>query len=239
VLLVLRAGVLAGRNRGGRRDLGEVVEATERLVQVEDDGLVVRRVDRRVVLTLARVRALVALEVEEVVEVRRAVDQRRLLQRTRHTVFDVLRRDRGAVLELHTLTQLVRPGLAAVAGHAQAFGEVTGQLAAGLARADLEHGQRTGVQASQVPRQTVVGVARVDRVPVRRNRHLQRSALLVRRVEHLAVGGVERGGGGATAGVVGGGISAPAATGGEREGGCDANGDASHHPSLHLLLPFG
>jgi hypothetical protein len=46
VLAVLRAGVLVGRDRCGLRQLREVVEPGEGLLEVEDDRLVVRGLDR-------------------------------------------------------------------------------------------------------------------------------------------------------------------------------------------------
>ena len=174
VLLVLAAGVLGRGHRDGRGQLGEVVEARERRLEVEDDRLVVGRVDRlqaQLVRALVLVRAGVALQVQRVVEVRRAVRERRLVQRALDGVLDVLARDRRAVLELDARAQLVGPGLGVVAGHTEGLGEVGHERGAVLAGRGLEHHQRAAVEPHEVPRVGVVGVGRVERVPVAGVRH--------------------------------------------------------------------
>jgi len=91
VLLVLRPGVLGDGHRRGARHLCEVVEPAEGLLQVEHDRPVVRRVDRlqpELVRVGVRVRARVALQVQEVVEVGRAVGEGRLVQRPLDGCFD-------------------------------------------------------------------------------------------------------------------------------------------------------
>ena len=154
VLLVLRAGVLGPRHRNGGGEHGEIVEATERLAEVEDDRLVVRRLDRlqaELVRSLVLVRAGVALEVEEVVEVRRPVRESGLVERALDAVLDVLRGDRRAILELDVLPELVGPRLGAIAGLTQRLGEVGRELGAFIARPRLEHHQRPSVVPDEVP----------------------------------------------------------------------------------------
>ena len=163
---------------------------------MEHDRLVVGRVDR-LQAELVRVGVLVgagvALQVEEVVEVRRAVGEGVLVERALDGVLDVLRRDDGAVLELDALADLVGPGLGAVTGHAEGLGQVGNELGTRCARRRLEHHERAAVVADEVPRVAVVGVRGVERVPVAAVRHVQRAALVGGRVEDLADARVETG----------------------------------------------
>src|SRR5262249_49375247 len=158
---VLRPGVLGSRYRHGGGGLREVVEAAERLAQVEDDRAVVRGVDRRqaeLIRIWVGVGAGVAAQVEDGVGVGRAVGGGGFVQGSLDGVFDVLAGDGGAVLECDAGAQGVGPGLGVVAGAAQGLGEVGDEGGALLAGGGGEHHQRAPVIAGEVPAVGVVGV---------------------------------------------------------------------------------
>ncbi len=186
---VLLAGVLGRRDRCRRGQLRQVVELGERLLEVEDDRVVVGRLDRRgdvgVLRTLEG--TLVALRPgQQVGEVARALLELGPVDVARDGVGDVLGGDRRAVLELQALLDRVGPGLAAVGGLAEVGGHVGHQLEALLAGSRLVHHQRAEVVAAEVPGVAVVGVTRVEAVtPGGAESHLEGAALLVRGVDHL------------------------------------------------------
>jgi hypothetical protein len=229
-LLVLRPGVLVLRNGHRLAQLGEVVEARERLPGVEDDRVRVGGLDRRVGVGVRRlVRTLVAGgQVEDRLEVRRAVREGRLVRGTQHRVLHVGGRDLLPVLVLHALAQLVGPGLPVLARLAEAFGEVGHQLVAGRARRHLEGEQRTAVETREVPGVAVVGLARVEGVPVAGVGELQRAALGFGGVDHAVEPGVEGGGVAAAARALRG--RASPATGGEQQRAGGAGGDERVQP---------
>ena len=239
MLLVLDARVLRLRHRHRAGQLREVVEATERLLQVEHDRQVVRGLDRRVrVDALGLVRALVALrQRQRVTEVRRAVDQHALVDGAQHGVLDVLGRDRRAVLVLEVRSQLVRPGLAVVARGAQALGQVTDELLAALAGNRLPRRQAPAIDPQEVPGKAVVRVAGVDRVPVLRDGHLQGATGLVGRAVHLVDRGVE-GRCRIVVVVVRVVVVRAATAGGKAEGERGAHDDRGHRPLPHWKLLF-
>ena len=201
MVAVLATGVL-GRRHGGRgRQHREVVEARERRLEVEDDGVVIRGLNgSEGVGVLARVRRVVLRDVrEQVVEVGRAVREGRLVHGPSDAVLHVLGRDDGAVLELDALADLVGPRLAAVARHTEGLGEVGDKFVTGVAGSRLEGDQGAAVVAQEVPREAVVGVARVDGVEVVRHAHAEGATLdgarLVDSGHGGVLGAVGRGGG--------------------------------------------
>ncbi len=169
--------VLGDRHRVGL--LGKVVERCERRFGVEDDRVLIRRLNSRVgVHVRCLVRTLVAArQVEDTLPVRRAVGEGLLVGRAQYRVLHVGRGDLGAVVELDALTQLVGPGLGVAARLARAFGEIRHQLVALLARCRFEHHQRATVEPGEIPRVGVVGLAGIEGVPVTRVRELQRATL--------------------------------------------------------------
>jgi hypothetical protein len=101
---------------------------------VEHDGLVVRRLHRLQaelvrVLVLVRAGVLLAL-VEEVDQVGRATGDDVLREDALDAVLDVLGRDRGPVLELEAVLELVGVGLAAVGDLTRGRRKVRDQLQA-------------------------------------------------------------------------------------------------------------
>ena len=172
-------GIVAGHLR-------EVVEPAERLDELEHDRPVVRGLDRgqaQLVRARVLVRAGVALQVEEVVEVGRAVRERRLVQRPLDGVLDVLAGDRRAVLELDALAQGVGPlrrvGVRGAERSRRGPGRGSRPPAPG---ADLNIVSDAAVEPGEVPGVGVVGVAPVQGVPVAGVREPDRAALDVGRV---------------------------------------------------------
>ena len=172
---------------------GEIVEGRERLLEVEDDRLVVGRFDRGVGIRVLRlVRSLVALrQVENRLPVRRTVREGLLVGRAQHGVLHVGRGDLGAVVELDALAQLVGPGLPAVARLAGGLREIWHQRVALFARRRFEHHQRAAVQPREVPRVGVVGLAGVQGVPVSRVGELQGAAFGLRGIDDRCGSGIE------------------------------------------------
>ena len=196
VLGVLGPVVLRRRYRDRLHVRGQEVELGERLLQPEDDRGVVRRLDRGQP-ELVRRGVLVrpgVVGAEQRLEVGRAVGQHvRRVVAALDGVLHVLGADGRAVVVLEVRPQLVRPGPAVVADLPRPGGEVRHDGQAVLAGRALEHHQGPPVEPGEVPRVGVVGVARVDRVPVVRADDLQGAALGVRRIHHRVGARVERG----------------------------------------------
>src|SRR5215217_3523935 len=157
LVVVLLTRVLRLRHRRERRQGHGVVEVTGRLVQVEGDGLAVRRaghglveggrvVLRGLVRALVRRVALGVLgDVQEADRVRRPVGDHRLGERAGDAVLDVGAGDVGAVLPLDPVAEREGPGLRAVRRLAGVRREVRDDRVGLLAvLAQLERCERAG-----------------------------------------------------------------------------------------------
>ncbi|CAM5194452.1 hypothetical protein BLIC30S_01837 [Bacillus licheniformis] len=163
--LVLGLGVLvlADRGRGGHGQHLQEVTVGDR--QLEDDGLVVRGLDR-LQAELVRGGVLVgtlvlALGVEDLLEVDRAAGDDVLGPDALDAVLDVLGGDRLAVLPGHPVLQREGVGEAVGRDLAGVGGEVRDELGGGRARLGLEGDQLARVVAREVPHEAVVTALRV------------------------------------------------------------------------------
>ena len=161
VLLVLRARVLALRDGGELRLRGQVRELALGLVQVEDDGPLVRRLDRREPL-LVLVGALVAAAADQPVPQVGGTAGELGGEGALDAVLDVGRGDRRAVLVLQALLQGVRPDGRVLVGAPGVGGEVGDDLGAGRAVLAVAGGERTEHQGRDVSAAGGVQAGRVE-----------------------------------------------------------------------------
>src|SRR5690606_29056009 len=167
--LVLLALVGVGGDGGGLRLGEDVEEVRERLLEVEDQGVVVGGLDGVEALqrVAAAVGAVVVVLVEQLLEVLGAVGQRLVAEvAARDGVLDVLGDDLGAVLVLEALLDLHGPLGTVVADLGHLRGQVGNQFGARLAGGRRVGQQGAGVVAAEVPDVAVVGVARVGALHV-------------------------------------------------------------------------
>ena len=159
-----------GGERGERDDPRPVAE---RRVEVEDDGLVVRRLDGAELLAVER--AVVVLRtLEQRLVVAQAAGQR-VGEGTLQPVLDVLGGDGRAVGELEPVLERVRPRLAVVARLAGVGGQIGHDLRLALV-GDLPRGQAAEDVAVRGGRQTLA-LGRVQIHLRAGQQHVQRAAL--------------------------------------------------------------
>ncbi len=163
MLLVLGAGVL-GLGHGGELGLrGEVGEVALGLLEVEDEGLGVRRLDGlQAVPALVLVGPLIVLAADQPVPQVRCAAREFTGEGALDPVLDVGAGDRRPVLVRESVLEFVRPDLGVLAGRAQVRGEVGDDLGAGGAVRAVAGGEGAEDEGGDVAAAGGVEAGRVE-----------------------------------------------------------------------------